>query len=69
VWVGRAANYAAKLTGLDLEPRTWITKDVYDKLHESARLGGEKKENMWKQFTWNANKKLEIYGSTWWWKL
>ncbi len=44
VWVGRAANYAAKLTEFNLEQRTWITGDVYDKLNESARLGGEKKE-------------------------
>jgi class 3 adenylate cyclase len=69
VWVGRAANYAAKLTNIDLEQRTWITKDVYDILNKSAKFGGERQENMWKQFTWTANKNMEIYGSTWWWRV
>lgn len=38
VWVGRAANYAAKLTELKLAERTWITKDVYDNLNNEAKL-------------------------------
>jgi class 3 adenylate cyclase len=66
VWVGQAANYAAKLTEINLEQRTWITKGVYDILHESARISGEPKQNMWKAFTWTANKNIDIYGSTWW---
>jgi class 3 adenylate cyclase len=36
VWVGHAANYAAKLTELNLEESTWITKDVYDMLKDDA---------------------------------
>jgi class 3 adenylate cyclase len=32
VWVGRAANYAAKLTTLSSDYPTWITKDVFDAL-------------------------------------
>lgn len=39
VWVGRAANYAAKLCSLrsDYEV-TWITEDVYDFLDQSAKV-------------------------------
>jgi len=69
VWVGRAANYAAKLTELNLAEKSWITKDVYDRLHESAKFGGNPKQEMWKSFTWKANGDLPIYGSTWWWKV
>jgi hypothetical protein len=32
VWVGRAANYAAKLTALPPAYPTYITKEVYDAL-------------------------------------
>lgn len=67
VWVGRAANYAAKLTELNLTETSWITKDVYDKLHESAKQGGDPKRDMWKSYNWNQNGNLPIYGSNWTW--
>lgn len=69
VWVGQAANYAAKLTELNLTETTWITKAVYDKLHESAKVGGENKQPMWKSFKWSQNGDLPIYGSTWRWSV
>ena len=65
--MGRAANYAAKLTELNLTEASWITKDVYDKLHESAKQAGEPKRNMWKSYRWNNNGDLPIYGSNWTW--
>lgn len=67
VWVGRAANYAAKLTEISLTETSWITKDVYDKLHESAKQGGEPKQDMWKSYKWSQNGDLPIYGSNWTW--
>jgi class 3 adenylate cyclase len=67
VWVGRAANYAAKLTDLNLAERTWITKEAYDWLHSSAKLGGANNANMWKKYTWTQMNDHTIYGSTWTW--
>ena len=67
VWVGRAANYAAKLAALDESYPTWITKDVYDKMAESSKLGGVNKTNMWTKRTWTAMGNKEIYSSTWSW--
>lgn len=67
VWVGRAANYGAKLTELNLSETTWITKAVYDKMHESVKVGGEKKELMWKEYNWSQNGDQLIYGSAWRW--
>ena len=67
VWVGRAANHAAKLTELDQAESSWITKDVYDVLKDDAKYGGNPRQDMWKSYTWNANGKLPIYGSTYWW--
>ncbi|MCP1244168.1 adenylate/guanylate cyclase domain-containing protein [Acetobacter lambici] len=67
VWVGRAANYAAKLTDLDLEPRTWITADAYNKLRNSEKLASGK--SMWKQYSWTQKDNIKIYGSTYWWPI
>jgi class 3 adenylate cyclase len=69
VWVGRAANYAAKLTEIKREETTWITKDLYDHLEESAKVGGADKLPMWKLYKWSQKGDLPIYGSTWWWKV
>lgn len=67
VWVGRAANYAAKLTDLDLPERTWITREAYDWVRDSAKFGGEAKTMMWKPYKWSQMNDHQIYGSTWIW--
>jgi class 3 adenylate cyclase len=67
VWVGRAANYAAKLTELKLTEKTWITDDVYRKMADNAKYGGPNSESMWKSYKWSQNGDQQIYGSTWWW--
>jgi hypothetical protein len=42
VWVGRAANHAAKLSSLREDNfATWITADVYDKMNDSSKQGGK----------------------------
>ena len=69
VWVGRAANYAAKLTNLNLEERTWVTEDAFNRLADEAKLGGPMKQLMWKKFRWSQQGDMPIYGSTWWWNI
>ena len=39
VRVGRAANYAAKLTEINLAERIWITEDVYEALYQDSMIG------------------------------
>lgn len=65
VWVGRAANYAAKLNTLSSDYPTWITKDVYDNL--SANLIATNSQPMWEVRSWTAMGDKTIYRSTWWW--
>ncbi|QET91484.1 adenylate/guanylate cyclase domain-containing protein [Roseomonas mucosa] len=69
VWVGRAANYAAKLTELNLEERTWITKEVYDRLNDKEKVGGSPARSMWKSYNWTQQGGHSIYGSTWLWEV
>jgi class 3 adenylate cyclase len=67
VWVGRAANYAAKLSSLTPDYPTGITKDVYSMLHESLKTTNGKA--MWEEFTWNTMGGITIYRSTWLWRV
>ena len=68
VWVGRAANYAAKLSSESPVFPTYITAAVYDRIHESVKLSGDKM-NMWTKLAWTAMNNATIYGSTYWWPL
>ena len=67
VWVGRAANYAAKLTELDRAERTWVTVEAYNHMLDDVKFGGNPKQSMWKKYTWNQQGDHTIYGSTWQW--
>lgn len=67
VWVGRAANYAAKLTELSEGYQSWITKDVYDKLSDAEKFGGKENKAMWESRTWKAMNDMSIYRSNWKW--
>jgi len=68
VWVGRAANYAAKLTELAPSHATRITEDVYDRLLDTAKLGSDGR-SMWEKVAWTNMNDMTIYRSNWWWKV
>lgn len=68
VWVGNAANNAAKLAALDPRYPTYITAEVYSKLNEKSKLGGDPKRNMWTDLG-TSDMGYQIYGSTYWWSV
>ncbi len=65
VWVGRAANYAAKLSARP-GPATQITAKVYQRLGRNLKIGSNG-QNMWKSS--EAPKIEKIYTSSWYWKV
>jgi len=65
VWVGRAANYAAKLSSLSDEFHIYITHSVYDSMHDDVKYGGVNKEHMWEARVWTAMGNFQLYASTW----
>lgn len=67
VWVGRAANYAAKMTTLSSDYPTWISKAVYDGLSSSLRTSNS--QSMWEARTWSAMNNMSIYRSNWNWAI
>lgn len=68
VWVGRAANYAAKLTTLS-ESTTYITGTVFDSLQEELKFNGNPRRAMWEERTWTAMNKMRIFRSNWTWSV
>jgi class 3 adenylate cyclase len=67
VWVGNAANNAAKMSALDTTYPTYVTADVYNMFKDWAKLGGKNKdENMWTDLG-TSDLGYRIYGSTYWW--
>lgn len=66
VWIGRAANYAAKLTNESGRP-TWITKAVYDSMKDDVKFHNG--QDMWQKANWTSMNNMEIYSSTYWWKV
>lgn len=66
VWIGRAANYAAKLTNESGKP-IWITKAVYDQMNDSVKYHNG--QHMWQQSTWISMNNMEIFSSTYWWSI
>lgn len=63
VWVGRAANYAAKLTAIpDLNYPIWITADVFNSIMDSVKIAAG--VNMWVKRTWTQMSDAEIYCSS-----
>jgi len=61
VWIGRAANYAAKLCTLSDKP-IWITQAVYDALNKDVKIANGK--DMWTAHIWNVMNKINIFATT-----
>ena len=57
VWVGRAANYAAKLCSLNGSYSIYITGDVFDVMHDSVKYSERDKSLLW-------HKDVGLHGKT-----
>lgn len=67
VWVGRAANYAAKLTTLSPDYPTWITGDVFSSCDDSVRISNG--VTMWEERVWTTMNRMSIYRSRFYWPI
>ena len=69
VWVGRAANHAAKLCELrDAGYSSYITEGVYGMLIDAAKFAGSPRQNMWEKLRWSGTGRT-VYRSSFWWKV
>jgi class 3 adenylate cyclase len=67
VWVGPAANYAAKLCQLrEGNYSTWISKNVFNNLNASAKYSNE--QLMWEKRIWKPGQET-VYRSSYWWRV
>jgi class 3 adenylate cyclase len=67
VWVGRAANYAAKLAALPHSVSTYITAEVYKVMDDASKYSSG--INTWTAYKWTKFDDRIIYGSTYSWKI
>ena len=67
VWVGNAANMAAKMCAIrDGNISTFISKDVFESIHDSVKYCNE--VCMWKTYHWPEYSK-NIYCSSYYWEI
>jgi adenylate cyclase len=71
VWVGRAPNIAAKLSGIREAPyATFITGEVYDMLANEAKFAASGAgPNMWESRTWANQPVTRVFRSHYLWRL
>lgn len=67
VWVGRAANHAAKLTALSAKP-LWITKAVFNSMNEQVKISSSG-DQMWEKRLWTSMNNAEVYCSGYRWEV
>jgi len=68
VWVGRAANYSAKLSNISEDSYSlYITEPVFTALSPDTKYGGNPKGLMWEKAHWKEGN-LTIYKSNWYWE-
>jgi class 3 adenylate cyclase len=67
VWIGKAANWAAKLCSVDNSYPTWITESVYKNCIEECRT--TKGNSMWEARQWTAMNNALVYRSNWHWNI
>lgn len=68
VWVGRPANYAAKLSAVrNGDYGTWITGDVYERLSSDLRWSHQYQRTLWEPWRWHTYE-IDVYASMWWWR-
>ena len=68
VWVGRAANYAAKLATLPETYSSHIMADVYNGMRDDVKVSSDGRAR-WVPLAWTEFDNSRTYGSTWWWSI
>jgi class 3 adenylate cyclase len=69
VWVGPAANYAAKLCEIDeYGYSSYITERVYKQMMKSVKISSDGRY-MWESRKWPAMKNMTIFRSCWRWAI
>ena len=66
VWVGMAANIAAKMCMIRDGYATHITRDVYQNLDPSTINGGNPRQNMWSDYYWSEQSTYTHRSNYWW---
>jgi uridylate cyclase len=67
VWVGRAANYAAKMSGISNPNKVFISDAVFQMLKDDVKSGGSPRRLMWEPCDWAEMNNMRLHRSSWTW--
>jgi class 3 adenylate cyclase len=67
VWVGRAANYAAKMAAIKNPNKIFISDAVFQKLRDDVKHGGTPRRLMWEPCNWSEMNNMSLHRSGWTW--
>ena len=67
VWVGTAANMAAKLCTIRDGYATHISREVSQNLDDSTTYGGSPRQHMWSDYYW-PEQDIYVHRSPFWWE-
>jgi len=66
IWIGRAPNVAAKMSGFRDPPYfSFISGEIYDHVADEAKLSNG--QNMWEERTWTQGPIKRVFRSSWTW--
>jgi class 3 adenylate cyclase len=65
VWVGRAANHAAKMTTLSENAPIYMSEDVYNTMNDSVRFATSDHRNIWFSFNWDKLNRTIYFANAW----
>jgi class 3 adenylate cyclase len=67
VWVGRAANWAAKMCSISEQPyQTIISDTVFKNMNDEVKYSSAERKLMWEHRSWKGR---TVYRSSWSWKV
>lgn len=67
VWVGPAANYAAKMATIKNPNKIFVSDAVFQRLRDDAKTGGNPPKLMWEPCTWTEMNNRQLHRSGWTW--
>lgn len=69
VWVGPAANYAAKMAAMDEAWSTYISPEVWRQMTDRVRLEGGVGQTLWEPEYWPGRQDKFVFRSNSWWNV
>jgi class 3 adenylate cyclase len=69
VWIGRAANYAAKMAAIKNPNKVFISDAVFQMLRDDVKNNGTPRQLLWEACHWPEMNNMSLHRSHWTWSV